>query len=100
MPFTVPGIGYAGLGQQTAAGQLTFRKAMGGSVRRAVRVRVRGRARRTSARLTRRMVQTTPRGSRRSFKAKRSSRSRSKALVKGSAAAKRYMAKIRRMRKR
>jgi len=98
MPITVPGIGYAGLGQQTAAAQLTFRKAMGGGgarVRRSTgarKVRIRGRARRTSARLTRRMIQTTPRGSRRRFKPAR--------MVKGSAAAKRHMAKLRRMRKR
>ena len=98
MPIQVPGIGYAGLGQQTAAAQLTFRKAMGGvrSQRKSTgarrKVKVRGRARRTSARLTRRMIQTTPRGGRRSFKQAR--------LVKGSAAAKRHMAKLRRMRKR
>lgn len=100
MPFTVPGIGYAGLGQQTAAAQLTFRKAMGSGARagRSVaRTRVTGRprgapvgiARRRRSRLVGRV------------RARRSSsRSKPARMVKGSAAAKRHMAKLRRMRKR
>lgn len=85
MPFIVPGIGYAGLGQQTAAAQQVFRQAMGGAKRS------------TSARRARPAARTRKRAKRAS-----SSRSRSKAarMVKGSAAAKRHMAKLRRMRKR
>lgn len=92
----VPGVGFAGLGQMTRASQSVFAR---GARRSAPRVR--GRARRTSARLTRRMAQTTPRGSKRYFKTRKSrSRSKPARLVRGSAAAKRYMAKIRKMRKR
>ena len=85
MPITVPGLGYAGLGQQTAANALVFRKAMGG-------VRSTGpRKRRTRA------ASAVPRKSTR----KRTRRSGGLArLRKGSAAAKRHMAKLRRMRKR
>lgn len=97
MPMVVPGIGYAGLGQQTAAGALVFRKAMGKSAgptrrpasRRAVRSRIRKRNRqiaRTGGRYLK------PSSSR--------SRGKLKRLVRGSAAAKRHMAKLRRMRKR
>lgn len=83
----VPGIGYAGLGQTTRAAQLVFSRAMG------------GRARSTgSKRRRRRATAQSSRGKRTATKKRRRS-SRAARLVKGSAAAKRYMAKIRKMRK-
>lgn len=100
MPFNVPGIGYAGLGNQTAAAQLTFRKAMGGTTPRKTKRRrprsfraTEGRRRIPSGRLGARSDRA--RGQRKTTGRRRKSR-----LVKGSAAAKRYMARIRRMRKR
>lgn len=89
MPFTVPGIGYAGLGQQTAAAQQVFRQAMGG-------------AKSAGTRRTRRSARSTPKRSRRTTRKASSSRSRSKAakFVKGSVAARRHMAKLRKMRRR
>lgn len=92
MPFIVPGIGYAGLGQQTAAAQQVFRQAMGSG-----RVARKGRKKRAARSAARRTART-----RRTARSKSSSRSRSKParLVRGSAAAKRYMAKIRKMRRR
>lgn len=102
----IQGLG-AGLGQMVSAGQLVYRKAMG--------ARVRGRARTRSARLTRRMYQTRGKSAdkpKAKFKRRRLSnnaggprRGRYSAMkparmVKGSAAAKRHMAKLRRMRKR
>jgi hypothetical protein len=98
MPIMVPGIGYAGLGQQTAAAQLTFRKAMGSGGNRGgrstgVRRRQRTKARKLGrgAKAARRIAGAT--GSRRTTRRKGQ-------LKKGSAAAKRYMAKIRKMRRR
>lgn len=92
MPFIVPGIGYAGLGQQTAAAQQVFRQAMGSGGR----VARKGRKKRAARSAARRTART-----RRTARSKSSSRSRSKParLVRGSAAAKRYMAKIRKMRR-
>lgn len=84
MPI-VPGIGYAGLGQQNPANQLVFRKGMGGRNGNGTR-----RKRRTT-----RVALARP-GKRRVKKAAKSGRR----LVKGSAAAKRRMAKIRKMRRR
>jgi len=93
MPFVVPGIGYAGLGQQTAAAQQVFRQAMGGRSGRSTGSRKRRKkAKRASA--TFRRPRRIPGRSR-----TRRTRGASK-LVKGSAAAKRHMAKLRRMRKR
>lgn len=106
MPFTVPGIGYAGLGQQTAAAQMTYRKAMGGSATRRKSTGARKRKHGTPwGRATRadRVVSGSRRRTRAAREmARRTRRIRSKParLVKGSAAAKRYMAKIRKMRKR
>lgn len=81
MPI-VPGIGYAGLGQQNPANQLVFRKGMGGRSGNGTRKR----------RTKKRAVKAS--GRRRSTK-----RANGKRLVKGSAAAKRRMAKIRKMRR-
>jgi len=93
MPFVVPGIGYAGLGQQTAAAQQVFRQAMGGRNGRSTGSRKRRKkAKRASA--TFRRPRRIPGRSR-----TRRTRGASK-LVKGSAAAKRHMARLRRMRKR
>lgn len=90
MPFIVPGIGYAGLGQQTAAAQQVFRRAMsGGSSTGSTRKK-----RTKRARATFRRPRRIPGKSR-----TRRTRGASK-MVKGSAAAKRHMAKLRRMRKR
>lgn len=95
MPFQVPGIGYAGLGQQTAAAQLTFRKAMGGASR-ASGMRKSGRKKRAKRASTFRRPRRIP-GKARTRRTRGASKGR---LVKGSAAAKRYMAKIRKLRKR
>ena len=98
MPFIVPGIGYAGLGQQTPAAQQVFRQAMGGS-------RPTG-ARRRRATPTRRGPQGAGgrfgRIKRQVARARRVTRGRSKGnkFTKGSAAAKRHMAKLRKMRRR
>lgn len=87
MPI-VPGIGYAGLGQQNPANQLVFRKGMSRSGN--------GTRKRRSARVS---VKRTPK--KRAMKAHgtRRRRANGKRLVKGSAAAKRRMAKIRKMRR-
>lgn len=92
MPFIVPGIGYAGLGQQTAAAQQVFRQAMGGA--RATR--------RASSTGSRRKRPKTVRRARRipGKSARRATRGRSNRFTKGSAAAKRHMAKLRKMRRR
>lgn len=87
VPFTVPGIGYAGLGQQTAAAQLVFRRAMSGGSSTGVRRRAPATGARRRGRATRSDRVT-------------SRRSKPARLVRGSAAAKRYMAKIRKMRRR
>lgn len=89
MPITVPGIGYAGLGQQTAAAQLTYRKAMGGGTRRS----------NTATRKRRKSAAARP-AKRRASSSRSRSRSRSRRLVKGSAAAKRRMAQLRKLRRR
>ena len=90
MPFTVPGIGYAGLGQQTAAAQQVFRQAMGGA-----------RTTRSSSSSSRRKRPKTVRRARRipGKSARRATRGRSNRFTKGSAAAKRHMAKLRKMRR-
>lgn len=72
-----------GWGSMTAATQNTIRKAIGGAVRSGVR-KVKRKVKSTAKRVTKRAAK-------RSGKAAR--------LVKGSAAAKRYMAKIRKLRK-
>lgn len=85
----VPGIGFIGLGQMDPASQLVFSKAFG-TVRRNGGTRKRrpsSRKRGTRKRRTR-------------ASAGASSRRRNGKFVKGSAAAKRHMAKLRRMRKR
>lgn len=88
MPFIVPGLGFAGLGQQTRAAQLVFQQAAG-----------RAGARRTSGTgKKRRRARAAARPAKRRAASSRS-RSKPARLVKGSAAAKRYMAKIRRKRK-
>lgn len=86
MPFTVPGIGYAGLGQQTAAAQQVFRQAMGGARSTGVR-----RRKAPKKRAARRAATRTARTRRTARAAK---------MVRGSAAAKRHMAKLRKMRRR
>jgi hypothetical protein len=86
MPFIVPGIGYAGLGQQTAAAQQTFRRAMSG-------------ARSGTGSRKKRRTPTRAKAARRASGTRKSARSKGR-LVRGSAAAKRYMAKIRKMRRR
>lgn len=86
MPFIVPGIGYAGLGQQTAAAQQVFRQAMGGRSTRS-----------TGARKRRRSAGSATRRTRRATARKRGGGNK---FTKGSAAAKRHMAKLRKMRKR
>lgn len=80
MPAFMPPNGFAGLAQQTPAVQQLYRKrgSVGGGARR---------RRRTKSKVS---VRT---------KRRASSRSKPMRLVKGSAAAKRYMSKIRRMRK-
>lgn len=88
MPFIVPGIGYAGLGQQTAAAQQVFRQAMGG------RTSTRSATRSTGARRRR------PKKSAARRATKRRASARGNKFTKGSAAAKRHMAKLRKMRKR
>jgi hypothetical protein len=89
MPFIVPGIGYAGLGQQTAAAQQVFRQAMGGArATRSTGARKRTRRRKSSK------SRTSTRSRRRGGKSKAAK------FVKGSTAARRHMAKLRKMRKR
>lgn len=80
----VPGIGFIGLGQMDPANQLVFSQAFG---------RIGGKR---SARKRRTKAAAAPR--RRRAKAKRRGRVNGR-LKKGSAAAKRRMAKLRRMRK-
>lgn len=86
MSVIVPGLGYAGLGQMTRATQTLFSQAM--------------RGRSTGARRARGTAKKRPkkRAAKRAS-SKRSKRSKPARLVRGSAAAKRYMAKIRKMRK-
>jgi len=74
-----------GIGQQTSAAQIITASAPGNGVR--------------SARRKRKSSRTTAARSRRASPAKRSSKRGRARLVKGSAAAKAYMAKIRRKRK-
>jgi len=85
MPTIVPSIGFVGLGQMDRASQLVYQKAMGarGGMRSAAKRRRNGKKKAAAAN-----------GSR-----KRRRSSTAKRLVKGSAAAKRYMAKIRKKRK-
>lgn len=98
MPFTVPGIGYAGLGQQTAAAQQVFRRAMGGGSARPARSGKRKRAK--AARASRRSSSSTFRRPRRIPGKSRTRRTRGQSkMVKGSAAAKRHMARLRRMKR-
>jgi hypothetical protein len=96
--FKPPPGGFAGLGQQTRAAQLTVQRAMGsgGPTRRRGPAK-RRKASRAAGANRRRSYASGPRTTR----ARAASRGMQKGrLVKGSAAAKRYMAKIRRMRKR
>lgn len=83
--FIVPPGGFAGNAQQTGATQLLFAKASG------------ARGGRTTQRRRRKAKVAKPRT--RKTKAKRAKRGGQARLVKGSAAAKRYMASIRRKRK-
>lgn len=85
MPIYIPG-----LNQQTAATLAIMRSAMGSKSSRSATTRRRKRSTSTKRRTKRAKVRKT-RTSKRKGKLKR--------LVKGSAAAKRYMAKIRRKRK-
>ena len=85
--FIVPPSGFAGNAQQTGATQLLFAKASG------------ARGGRTTQRRRRKAKASKPRT--RKTKAKRAKRSGGNArVVKGSAAAKRHMASIRRKRRR
>lgn len=87
MPFTVPGLGYAGLGQMTRASQLVFQRAMG--------------ARNGTGSRKRRKRNGVAKARKRASRAASSRRTRKPArMVAGSAAAKRHMAKLRKMRKR
>lgn len=79
----IPGIGFIGLGQMDAANQLVFSKAFGTGRNGAKKRSTRKGARRS--------------GSRNVSRSRK--RKSGKRLVKGSAAAKRRMAKLRRMRK-
>lgn len=88
MPVIVPGLGYAGLGQMTRATQTLFSQAMRGRSGSSTGARRRRKA--PKKRAAKRAASRTGR-MRRAAKPKR--------LVRGSAAAKRYMAKIRKMRK-
>lgn len=81
--FRVPGIGFVGLGQMDPASQLVYSKAM-------------GRAGGTRSARKRRST-TKANGTRKKKRTK--SAARAARMVKGSAAAKRYMAKIRKLRK-
>jgi len=81
MPVYIPG-----LNQQTAATLQIIRQGMGGS-----RTTTRRRTKKRRATSTKRRAKPAKRRAKRTSKLKR--------LVKGSAAAKRYMAKIRRKRK-
>lgn len=85
IPLVPPG-GFIGAQSQTSAGQTALLGARGSSPRR---------RRRTSSRRAR-----MRKSSRRASSRRRRSRKSPMRLVKGSAAAKRYMAKLRRMRKR
>lgn len=105
----VPGVGFAGLGQMVPASQLVFRKAAGrggGARTRGGRARSRKRAAiRATGNNRRRSYASGPRTTRaasnRRVMSKSSGRGRKlKRLVRGSAAAKRHMARLRRMRKR
>lgn len=96
MSVIVPGLGYAGLGQMTRATQTLFSQAMRGRSTGARRARGTAKKRpkkRAAKRATSRISAAFARRS------KRSKRSKPARLVRGSAAAKRYMAKIRKMRK-
>lgn len=86
MRIVVPPGGFAGFAQQTAATQAMFQRAgrLGGT---------------RSATRRRRKKKTAAKTVRRRRRKSASGRSRRK-LVKGSAAAKRYMARIRKMRRR
>lgn len=99
----VPPGGFAGMGQQTQAAQLTVQRALrsGGGSRRNAQVARQGKRRRTMAtqiaNARRRRSGSGPRTTRATTRGRRVMKAR---MVKGSAAAKRYMAKIRKMRKR
>ena len=84
MKLIVPPGGFASNAQQTGATQLLFAKASG------------ARGGRTTQRRRRKAKAAKPRAAKRAKRAKRANGSR---LKKGSAAAKAYMAKIRRKRK-
>ncbi len=88
MSIVVPPGGFAGFAQQTPATQELFRRAgrLGGQ--RSAATRRRRRKAKTAARPVRHRTR------------RRAVRARNGRMVKGSAAAKRYMARIRRMRKR
>lgn len=81
MPSFIPPNGFAGLAQQTPAVQSIYRRSTSGTTRRRKRPKSVKRARRIPGKA-----------------ARRATRGASK-LKKGSAAAKRHMAKLRRMRK-
>jgi hypothetical protein len=87
MPFVVPGIGYVGLGSTTRAAQAVFSQAMG------------RKGKSTGARRKRAATGTRSRPKKRRAAAARRA-TRGNRFTKGSAAAKRHMAKLRKMRKR
>lgn len=82
MPSFMPPNGFAGLAQQTPAVQALYGQ----------------RGRRSTSRRRKKSAAAAPKRRRRAASKSKGSR-KLKRLVKGSAAAKRYMAKIRRMRK-
>jgi hypothetical protein len=90
----VPPGGFPGFAQQTPSNQNAFARAAGRRGGRTTQRRRRSRA--ASAVPSRRRRRRAARAPR----ARRSSRGRAQRFVKGSAAAKRYMAKLRRMRRR
>lgn len=102
MPIIVPGIGYIGLGSQTPANQAVFRRIMGGrkgsSGPRTRGGRARSR-RRAATRATGANRRRSSASGPKSTRARSNRRSMKGRLVKGSATAKRHMAKIRKMRK-
>ena len=92
MPIFIPPGGFIGFGQQTAAVQALLRSKSGGAVvrrkKRTTKKRTRKPARRKAApKRARRATRRTTRGG------------KPARLVKGSAAAKRHMAKLRKMRR-
>lgn len=91
------GLAAPAVAQMPIASQMVFRRALGGGTRRYTGARRRA-ATRATANNRRRSYASGPKATR--ARSNRRSMSKPARMVKGSAAAKRYMAKLRRMRKR